>query len=82
MNTGLGFNITANDREFLNALNRSGRAVNTFSNNVISEGDRIELMFNKMSRAAGMFGISFGAKELISNIVQVRNQFQQLEIAC
>lgn len=81
MNTGLGFNITANDREFLNALNRSGRAVNTFSNNVISEGDRIELMFNKMSRAAGMFGISFGAKELISNIVQVRNQFQQLEIA-
>lgn len=81
MDTGLGFNITANDREFLNALNRSGRAVNTFSNNVISEGDRIELMFNKMSRAAGMFGISFGAKELISNIVQVRNQFQQLEIA-
>lgn len=81
MNTGLGFNITANDREFLNALNRSGRAVNTFSNNVISEGDRIELMFNKMQRAAGMFGISLGAKELISNIVQVRNQFQQLEIA-
>ncbi|SHG31655.1 tape measure protein [Dysgonomonas macrotermitis] len=81
MNTGLGFNITANDREFLNALNRSGRAVNTFSNNVISEGDRIELMFNKMSRAAGMFGISFGVKELISKTVQVRNQFQQLEIA-
>lgn len=79
MNTGLGFNITANDREFLNALNRSGRAVNTFSNNVISEGDRIELMFNKMSRAAGMFGASFNVGAFIKKMVDVRGEMQMLE---
>lgn len=79
MNTGLGFNITANDREFLNALNRSGRAVNTFSNNVISEGDRIELMFNKMSRAAGMFGASFSVGAFIKKMVDVRGEMQMLE---
>lgn len=79
MDTGLGFNITANDREFLNALNRSGRAVNTFSNNVISEGDRIELMFNKMSRAAGMFGASFSVGAFIKKMVDVRGEMQMLE---
>ena len=38
-------------------------------------------MFNKMTKAAAAFGAGFTAKELIQNIIQVRGEFQQLEVA-
>ena len=78
---GLHFDITGDNSNFLRKLREVETGVTNTSKEIEKNGLVIEDMFNKMTKAAAAFGAGFTAKELIQNIIQVRGEFQQLEVA-
>lgn len=78
---GLHFDITGDNSNFLRKLREVVTGVTNTSKEIGKNGLGIEDMFNKMTKAAAAFGAGFTAKELIQNIIQVRGEFQQLEVA-
>lgn len=78
---GLHFDITGENSNFLRKLREVVTGVTNTSKEIEKNGLGIEDMFNKMTKAAAAFGAGFTAKELIQNIIQVRGEFQQLEVA-
>lgn len=78
---GLHFDITGDNSNFLRRLQEVENGVRDTSRQIEQNGSSIEDLFNRMTRAAAAFGAGFTAKELISNIIQVRGEFQQLEVA-
>ena len=78
---GLHFDITGDNSNFLRKLREVETRVTNTSKEIEKNGLGIEDMFNKMTKAAAAFGAGFTAKELIQNIIQVRGEFQQLEVA-
>lgn len=77
---GLHFDITGDNSNFLRKLREVETGVTNTSKEIEKNGLGIEDMFNKMTKAAAAFGAGFTAKELIQNIIQVRGEFQQLEV--
>lgn len=78
---GIHFDITGDNSNFLRRLREVENGVKNTSKQIEQSGLGIEELFNHMTRAAAAFGAGFTAKELISNIAQVRGEFQQLEVA-
>lgn len=78
---GIHFDITGDNSNFLRRLREVENGVKNTSKQIEQSGLGIEGLFNRMTRAAAAFGAGFTAKELISNIAQVRGEFQQLEVA-
>ena len=78
---GLHFDITGDNSNFIRKLQEVENGVRQTSRQIEQSGLGIEELFGRMTRAAAAFGAGFTAKELISNIVQVRGEFQQLEVA-
>ncbi len=78
---GLHFDITGDNSNFLRKLREVETGVTNTSKEIEKNGLGIEDIFNKMTKAAAAFGAGFTAKELIQNIIQVRGEFQQLEVA-
>lgn len=78
---GIHFDITGDNSNFLRRLREVENGVKNTSKQIEQSGLGIEELFNRMTRAAASFGAGFTAKELISNIAQVRGEFQQLEVA-
>lgn len=78
---GLHIDITGDNSNFLRKLREVEIGVANASKKIEKNGLSIEDMFNKMTKAAAAFGAGFAAKELIQNIIQVRGEFQQLEVA-
>ena len=78
---GLHFDITGDNSNFLHKLEETRNGVRTTSKQIEESGMSIEQMFGRMTSAAAAFGISLGAKQLISDITRVRGEFQQLEVA-
>lgn len=78
---GLHFDITGDNSNFLRKLREVVTGVTNTSKEIEKNGLGIEDIFNKMTKAAAAFGAGFTAKELIQNIIQVRGEFQQLEVA-
>ena len=78
---GLHFDITADNTNLIKKLKESERGIRETAKAVEQEGGSIESLFSRMSKAAAAFGTGFTAKELIQNIIQVRGEFQQLEVA-
>lgn len=78
---GLHFDITGDNSNFMRKLHECENGVRNTSKQIEQSGLSIEDLFNRMTKAAAAFGAGFTAKELISNIAQVRGEFQQLEVA-
>lgn len=78
---GIHFDITGDNSNFLRRLREVENGVKNTSKQIEQSGLGIEELFNRMTRDAAAFGAGFTAKELISNIAQVRGEFQQLEVA-
>ncbi len=78
---GLHFDITGDNSNLLRKLEESRAGVRNTSKQVEESGMSIEQMFNRMTSAAAAFGAGFTAKELVSDIIRVRGEFQQLEVA-
>lgn len=78
---GLHFDITGDNSNFLRKLEESRNGVHSTSRQIEDSGMSIEQMFGRMTTAAATFGVSLGAKQLVSDITRVRGEFQQLEVA-
>lgn len=78
---GLHFDITGDNSNFMRKLNETRNGVQATSKQIEESGMSIEQMFGRMTTAAAAFGISLGAKQLVSDITRVRGEFQQLEVA-
>jgi tape measure domain-containing protein len=75
----LHYVISANDKAFLNALIRDGRALNTLTLEAGRAGSNIDSMFKKIGAAAGVtFGLS-QLKGFVGEIINVRSQMQMLD---
>ena len=73
--------ITGDNKNFLNALNGARDRVRRTAQDIEQSGLSIEQMFNRIQRAAALSLAGFSAKEFIQKVVQVRGEFQQLEVA-
>ena len=78
---GLHFDITGDNSNFMRKLEETQRGIKNTSRLVEQEGGNIESLFNKMAKAAATFAAGLSVKEITQNIVKVRGEFQQLEVA-
>lgn len=78
---GLHFDITADNTNLMQKLKDTERGIEDVSKRINNEGGGIEALFSRMTKAAAAFGAGFTAQELVRNIIKVRGEFQQLEVA-
>ena len=78
---GLHFDITGDNTNLLRKLRETENGVKSVSKTVEKEGGNIEELFNRLARSAAAIGVGFSAKEFISKAVQIRGEFQKLEVA-
>lgn len=82
---GLGFKATLDIDDFNVSAQAMERHIKDFSNTAAQEAAAVEDSFQQMAQKAGQY-ISYyligqGMNNLVSSIVSVRGQFQQLELA-
>ena len=78
---GLKFDITGDNGNMLSALQGVQNGVRQTQRVVEQSGQGIEQAFSKVQSAAAAAAGAFSAKELVRNVLEVRGQFQQLEVA-
>lgn len=77
----LEFHVTADNRDFLNKVRQVQDKVSETTKKVQKEGNEMDAIFKKLGTEIAALGAGFTATKLISDIVRVRGEFQQLEIA-
>ena len=78
---GLEFHITADNRDFLNKVRQVQEKATETVQKVEKEGNELDEVFKKLGSGIAALGAGFTATKLVSDIVRVRGEFQQLEIA-
>ena len=78
---GLKFDITGDNGNMLSALQGVQNGVRQTQRVVEQSGHSIEQLFGKIQSAAAGIATAFSAKELVSKVLEVRGEFQQLEVA-
>ena len=73
--------ITGDNAGFVKALNDAREKVRSTARDIERSGMSIEDMFARIKQAAALSLAGFSAKEFIQKVVQVRGEFQQLEVA-
>lgn len=77
----LEFHVTAENRDFLTKIRQVHDKVSETTKKVQSEGNKMDDIFRNLGASIASLGAGFTATKLISDIVRVRGEFQQLEIA-
>lgn len=77
----LKFEITGTCESLKNALRDAQKAFHTTAEAAEQQGQRIDALLSKLKETAAMIGVGFGVKEFGRNVMKVRGQFQQLEMA-
>lgn len=75
------FEINGNNQGLLRSLNQSQEAFRRTSMAAQAEGFKIEQVFDKLKQAAALIGVGVSLKSFVNDIVRVRGEFQQLEVA-
>lgn len=78
---GIHFPITADNAAFLRTLESTRRGVESTAQQIKGSGIEIEGIFTKMKNAALGLGVAFSAQQIAREVVNIRGQFQQLEVA-
>lgn len=78
---GLHFDITGDNSNFLRKLEETRNGIVKTSRKIEESGMSIEQMFDRMTKAAAAFGAGFSAQQFASQVMKVRGEFQQLEVA-
>lgn len=78
---GLHFDITGDNSNFLRKLDETRNGVRATSQQIEESGMSIGQMFGRLAQGAAALGAGLTAKEIVSNIVRVRGEFQQLDVA-
>lgn len=77
----LEFHVTAENRDFLTKIRQVQDKVSETTKKVQKEGNEMDAIFRNLGASIASLGAGFTATKLISDIVRVRGEFQQLEIA-
>lgn len=77
----LKFEITGTCEGLKNALRDAQTAFHTTADAAEQQGQRIDALLGKLKETAAMIGVGFGVKEFGRKVMEVRGQFQQLEMA-
>ncbi|TDQ12160.1 tape measure protein [Pedobacter metabolipauper] len=72
---------TINDSEFHRSIQRMEREVNRTTSSITAQSNQIENYAKKASEAVAAYFSVQAATSFVSSLVDVRNQFQQLDIA-
>ena len=78
---GIHFDITGENRNFLQSLRGAENGVRQTANAMEQYGQQIEGMFNKIKTAAELSLAGFTVKGFAEKVALVRGEFQQLEVA-
>lgn len=78
---GLHFPITADNRNFMNAIHEITAGVQDATRQIEANGGSIDRVISMIKKGVTSIGIGLGFKELSSQIFETRDQFQKLEIA-
>ncbi len=78
---GIHFDITGENKNFIQALDGAEQGVKETSKVIEQEGGQIEKMFDRLKVAAGGVLAGFTVKEFVQKVAEVRGEFQQLEVA-
>lgn len=78
---GLHFDITADNSTLMRKLNEARQGVRKTAQEIERNGGDIDAMFRRMTAAAASFAAGLSAKEFISQLIEVRGEFQKLEVA-
>ena len=78
---GIKFDITGDNQHFINSLTETRNAVRTTTKEIESQGVSIEKYFSNLKSAAMAAAAGFSAKQFINQMMQVRGEFQKLEVA-
>ncbi len=78
---GIHIPITADYKNFTDAMNQVSKSVKSTMDEVEESGMSIEQMFNRIRNAAALSFAGFSGAKLIKDIANVRGEFQQLEVA-
>lgn len=78
---GLHFEVTADNNDFLRKMQGVRSAVANASSGVEKESERMDAAFKRLAASVGAIFTSQQAARIIENIVRVRGEFQQLEVA-
>lgn len=75
------FDLTLDTKDFTASIRQAEAAAGNLTRKVKSEGDQMDAVFKKLAKGAASLGIAFSAQQIVTNIVKIRGEFQQTEIA-
>lgn len=78
---GIHFDITGDNSNFMQRLRETENGIRNTTRQIEQNGLGIEDMFGRMSKAAAGLGAAFSAQQFASQVMKVRGEFQQLEVA-
>lgn len=77
----LDWDAVIRDTEFMATIRRMENRINDLARNVNNRGRDMEDVFNRLAKVAGGFLSLNAAEGFIQKLIQVRSEFQQLEIS-
>ena len=78
---GLSFVVTVDNSNFVRGMQKVQSSVKEASKRMSDEGVKMESVMAKLTKAAAAMGMATGAKEIVSQIVTIRGEYQKLEVA-
>lgn len=78
---GIKFDITGDNKNVLQSFNEVQSGVKQMQRQVEDSGASIEDMFKRIGAVAGLTFAGVSAKEFVRNVMNVRGEFQKLEVA-
>lgn len=78
---GLSFVVTVDNSNFVRGMQKVQSSVKEASKRMSDEGVKMESVMANLTKAAAGMGAAFSAKEIVSQIVTIRGEYQKLEVA-
>ena len=78
---GLSFVVTVDNSNFVRGMQKVQSSVKEASKRMSDEGVKMESVMANLTMAAAALGMATGAKEIVSQIVTIRGEYQKLEVA-
>lgn len=77
----LNFTISVNNQQVMRKLAEIQTEMHKTAKVAEESGTGLDKFADKLSKLAATAGLAFGAKELVQNLVKIRGEFQQLDVA-
>lgn len=77
----LNFSISVNNQQVMRKLAEIQTEMRRTAKVAEESGTGLDKFADRLGKLAASMGLAFGAKELVQNIVKIRGEFQQLDVA-